>query len=201
MILNFVDEILDEEERLINDIKLEAIKTEPQAEEIEKTIIERRNKILHDKELEEQKKLAEEAAKNKKDEVVEDKKKEEHNNFDPEKIPNWAEGNFEIVINHCYECHKHTTTTKHFEYTFVDKFNEIGDALKQVFPNIQILGNLDKQDYYSNFDVYLRGTGLPGDEFDRYFIYRKCDTLEFPTVNEIIDKCVAIAIMFGGSIN
>ena len=201
MILNFVDEILSEEERLINDIKLDAIKTELQAEEIEKTIIERRNKILHDKELEEQKKLAEEAAKNKKDEVVEDKKKEEHNNFDPEKIPNWADGNFEIVINHCYECHKHTTTTKHFEYTFVDKFNEIGDALKQVFPNIQILGNLDKQDYYSNFDVYLRGTGLPGDEYDRYFIYRKCDTLKFPTANEITDKCVAIAIMFGGSIN
>ena len=75
MILNFVDEILSEEERLINDIKLDAIKTELQAEEIEKTIIERRNKILHDKELEEQKKLAEEAAKNKKDEVVEDKKK------------------------------------------------------------------------------------------------------------------------------
>lgn len=55
MILNFVDEILSEEERLINDIKLDAIKTELQAEEIEKTIIERRNKILHDKELEEQK--------------------------------------------------------------------------------------------------------------------------------------------------
>ena len=141
-------------------------------------------------------------AKNKKDDVIEDKKKEEHNNFDPEKIPNWADGNFEIIINHCYECHKHITTTKHFEYTFIDnKFNEIRDALKQVFPNIQILGNLDKQDYYSNFDVYLRGTGLPGDEYDRYFIYRKCDTLEFPTVNEIIDKCVAIAIMFGGSIN
>ena len=75
MILNFVDEILNEEERLINDIKLDAIKTEPQEKEIERAIIERRNKILHDKELEEQKKLAEEAVKNKKDEVVEDKKK------------------------------------------------------------------------------------------------------------------------------
>ena len=63
MVLNFVEEILNEEERLINDVKLDAIKTEPQAEEIEKIIIERRNKILRDKELEEQKKLAEEASK------------------------------------------------------------------------------------------------------------------------------------------
>jgi len=70
MILNFVDEILNEEVRLINDIKLDAIKIELQAKEIERAIIERRNKILHDKELEEKKKLAEEAAKNKKDEVV-----------------------------------------------------------------------------------------------------------------------------------
>jgi hypothetical protein len=58
MVLDFVEEILNEEERLINDIKLDAIKTEPQAEEIEKSIIERRNKILHDKELEEQKKIS-----------------------------------------------------------------------------------------------------------------------------------------------
>ena len=40
-----------------------------------------------------------------------------------------------------------------------------------------------------------------GDEFDRYFIYRKCDTLKFPTANEITDKCVTIAIIFGGSFN
>ncbi len=38
------------------------------------------------------------------------------NELEP-KFPNdWNEGSFEIVISHCYECHKHKTTTRHLEH-------------------------------------------------------------------------------------
>ena len=28
----------------------------------------------------------------------------------------WAQGQFELVIDHCYDCHKHKLSTRHFEY-------------------------------------------------------------------------------------
>ena len=28
----------------------------------------------------------------------------------------WNMGAFELVINHCFNCHKHKTTTRHYEF-------------------------------------------------------------------------------------
>jgi hypothetical protein len=28
----------------------------------------------------------------------------------------WAQGHFELVIDHCYDCHKHKLSTRHYEY-------------------------------------------------------------------------------------
>ena len=121
--------------------------------------------------------------------------------FDPEIPTGWSDGNLEIVINHCYYCAQHETTGKHMEATYLEKFNEIGDAIKKIFPNSIIIGNLDERAYLGNFDVYLRGTGLPGDALGRYFIFRKRDTNAFPTAWAIIDKLIALSIMYGTSMN
>lgn len=34
---------------------------------------------------------------------------------DPKFEDDWADGEFELVILHCYDCHKHATTTRHEE--------------------------------------------------------------------------------------
>ena len=83
----------------------------------------------------------------------------------------------------------------------MDKFNEIGAAIKAMFPNANIIGNLDMPEYLSNFDVYLRGTGLQGDEKGRYFIYSKRETKKFPTTYDVVDVLVALAIIYGNALN
>lgn len=122
--------------------------------------------------------------------------------FDPAVPEGWNNGNFELVINHCYDCHKHQRTTRnHYEFTFVDKFNTIGEAVKTQFPNATVIGNLDEQEYLSNFDVYLRHTGLPCDYKGRYVVYCKHDTKQFPSVTDIVDKLICLSIMYGSSMN
>ena len=122
--------------------------------------------------------------------------------FDPAVPEGWSNGSFELIINHCYECNKHQKTTRgHYEFTFVDKFNEIGEAVKNIFPNVMVIGNLDVQEYLSNFDVYLRHTGLPCDYKGRYFIYSKHDTLKFPSATDVLDKLICLSIMYGSSLN
>ena len=83
---------------------------------------------------------------NKKEEVVVVTPKKVHYPFDPKIPEDWTNGNFELVINHCHDCDKHKNTTRHYEYQFVDKFNEIGEAVKEKFPNSTIIGNLDEQE-------------------------------------------------------
>jgi hypothetical protein len=123
------------------------------------------------------------------------------NDMDPKFPDNWAEGAFELVINHCYNCHKHKTSTRHYEFTFVNKFNAISEAVKSVFPNAVIIGNYDKLEYFSCFDVYIRGVGLKTDEQGRYFIYRKMNSKKFPKDKDITDKLIALSMLYGSSIN
>ena len=134
-------------------------------------------------------------------EQQEEQLNEEHNEYDPEYPDNWADGAFELVINHCYECHTHSTTTRHYEYTFVDKFNKMGNEIKSVFPNVNLIGNYDDLDYFGQFDVYLHGLGPVFDEKSRFFLFKKNKSGRFPNPTEIIDKLVALAMIYGSSLN
>ena len=37
-------------------------------------------------------------------------------NLDARYPEDWNMGEFQVIINHCFDCHKHRTSTKHFEY-------------------------------------------------------------------------------------
>ena len=179
------------------------IKNNKDAEEQENNIIQARKDEEKKKEEEENKKLSDGENKN---QNKEDKKKEVNEiiqySFDPDIPEGWSNGNFELIINHCYDCHLHEKTTRHhYEYTFVDKFNQIGEAVKSQFPNAVVVGNLDEQEYLSNFDVYLRHTGLPCDDKGRYVVYCKHDTKKFPSETDILDKLICLSIMYGSSMN
>ena len=182
-------------------------------------------KIMEVREIENQKILKMESEKRKKEEEAlkkaeadaqaEKKNEKNETNFEPKFKEDWADGAFEVVINHCYNClygHREkdenqknrtiTKTTRHFEYKYIEKFNEIGEIIKKMFPNAIVIGNLDEREYISCFDIYLRGTGLPGDEFGRYFIYRKKDNnFKFPSKEDVIDHLTAVAMIFGGTKN
>jgi hypothetical protein len=43
-------------------------------------------------------------------------------NLEARYTDDWNMGEFEIIINHCFDCHKHKTSTRHFE--FVNKNNK-----------------------------------------------------------------------------
>ena len=85
--------------------------------------------------------------------------------------------------------------------TYVDKFNDLGNSIKEVFSNIQILGNPDKIDHLGCFDIFIRGVGPHLDEKGRYFLYSKKHTRKFPTKNEIVDKLVTLSMLYGSSCN
>ena len=119
----------------------------------------------------------------------------------PEYPENWADGEFELIINHCFKCEDHTMTTRHMEFQYVDKFNEIADGIKFMFPNAKIYGNYDDLEYYGCFDVYIHGIGPFFDNKGRYFLFKKNARGHFPKTTEITDKLVALAMVYGGSIN
>ena len=48
-------------------------------------------------------------------------------------------------------------TSWHEEIEFVEKFNELGNMLKEVFPAIEITGNNEKPWAIEQFDAYLQG--------------------------------------------
>ena len=135
--------------------------------------------------------------------IQENNENEENNEkgWEPEYPENWADGEFELIINHCYKCEDHTTTTRHMEFQFIDKFNEISDGIKAMFPNAIILGNYDDLEYYGCFDVYIHGIGPFFDNKGRYFLFKKIARGRFPKVTEITDKLVALSMVYGGSIN
>ena len=134
-------------------------------------------------------------------ENIDNKKKEEINEYTPEYPKNWSDGNFEVVINHCYNCHEHKMTTRHLEFQFIDKFNQIGEAIKIQFPNCIIYGNYENLEYFGQFDIYLRGIGPFFDNQGRYFIFKKQKCGRFPKINEVLDKLITLSIIYGGSVN
>ena len=147
-----------------------------------------------------------------KNEIKEESKNNENNQnnqneennekgWEPEYPENWADGEFEVIINHCYKCEDHTTTTRHMEFQFIDKFNEISDGIKMMFPNVKIVGNYDDLEYYGCFDVYIHGIGPFFDNKGRYFLFKKIARGRFPRITEITDKLVALSMVYGGSIN
>jgi hypothetical protein len=46
----------------------------------------------------------------------EEPKNEEKSELEPRYPEDWNQGAFEVVVNHCYDCHKHKTTTRHYEF-------------------------------------------------------------------------------------
>ena len=71
---------------------------------------------------------------------------------------NWHLGRFQLIINYCHNCFQHQNTSIHEEADFGEKANRLAQALKGIFPNIEIQANYDmplnKIEY---FDVYVRG--------------------------------------------
>jgi hypothetical protein len=39
-------------------------------------------------------------------------------------------------------------------------FNEIGDAISSMFPNVNIVGNYEVPEHLGEFEVYVRGLGF-----------------------------------------
>ena len=221
----------DKEKNLIHNMLLDILEEKPDkvitpelgfntnpsvAELIEKDIIKQREEIKRRlDEISKSKKIEEELPlQNINKEEKQISINDNDNVFSPNIMPEWYDGNFQLVINHCHDCHKHTNTTRHYEYQFVDKFNEIAEAVKSKFPNAIIIGNQDEQEYYGNFDVYLCNIGIKNksklneknenndiNNKERYLIYSKYITNKFPTVNEILDKLITLVIMYGSSIN
>ncbi len=221
----------DKEKNLIHNMLLDILEEKPDkvitpelgfntnpsvAELIEKDIIKQREEIKRRlDEISKSKKIEEELPlQNINKEEKQISINDNDNVFSPNIMPEWYDGNFQLVINHCHDCHKHTNTTRHYEYQFVDKFNEIAEAVKSKFPNAVIIGNQDEQEYYGNFDVYLCNIGIKNksklneknenndiNNKERYLIYSKYITNKFPTVNEILDKLITLVIMYGSSIN
>ena len=92
-------------------------------------------------------------------------------------------------------------TTRHLEFQFIDKFNEIGEAIKIQFPNCIIYGNYENLEYFGQFDIYLRGIGPFFDNLGRFFIFKKQKYGRFPKINEVLDKLITLSIIYGGSVN
>ena len=154
------------------------------------------------------------------DKIEEEYKEEHENNQFEEQISvidlqakysdDWNMGAFELIINHCFNCHKHKTTTRHYEFVifyflifkhYVEKFNELGNMVKETFPNLNILGNYDKIDHLGCFDVYIRGVGPKLDDNGRFYLFSKKLAKRFPTKNEILDKLITLSILYGSSCN
>jgi len=78
-------------------------------------------------------------------------------------------------------------------------YNEVGGELKKVFPNIKIIGNYEKLNHMEGFDVYMRGVGFNTelDETGRYMLFSKHIEKRFPTPQEIVDKVIMLALIYG----
>jgi len=70
-----------------------------------------------------------------------------------------------------------------------------------LFPNINILGNVERPEYFGAFDVYLRGVGPFTDERGRFFLFRKIEAKRFPSNREIGDKLITLSMLYGDSNN
>lgn len=102
---------------------------------------------------------------------------------------NWAEGRFEVNINRCVNCLNHYNYSWHSEDEYVQMFNDVGDAIKGMFSNVEINGNYELPEHIGEFEVYLRGLGFKSkrDSLDRFFVFRKSQQGRFPDKSEILD--------------
>lgn len=114
---------------------------------------------------------------------------------------NWNQGEFQIYIKRCYNCHNHKRTTHHYEHQFIDKFNKIGNEVKETFPNIIILEDTNYPDYYGQFDVYIRGIGIRQDSMYNTLIFSLKDKKRFPSKEDITDLLISFSMVYGGSCN
>lgn len=78
-------------------------------------------------------------------------------------------------------------------------YNDVGLELKKVFPNIRIIGNYEKLNHMEGFDVYIRGIGFNSelDDTGRCMLFSKYIEKRFPTSQEIVDKVIMLAFMYG----
>lgn len=66
-------------------------------------------------------------------------------NVGPISLPDkWNEGAFEVNINRCSECITHFHYSRHSEDEYINNFNEIGDAIVGMFPNVEVTGNYER---------------------------------------------------------
>lgn len=63
------------------------------------------------------------------------------------------------MVLRCANCKEHGSTSWHDEADFAEKFNEFGSTFKNLFSNIEIIGNYDKPPNLECFDIYIRGVG------------------------------------------
>lgn len=198
--LKFVDSIFDNASHKENDLFMTGTKMEQNSNyPINQGSKDFDKKAINDSK--EKKKGTIDPSPDKKSKQSEETEEQQKHEYDPEFPQDWNEGTFELVINHCYDCHKHSKTTRHYEYTFVDKFNELSDSVKAVFPNVYIVGNYDDLEYYGSFNVFLRGLGPVFDHLNRYFLFKKSKMGRFPTNTEINDKLIALSMVYGSSQN
>ena len=82
---------------------------------------------------------------------------------------------------------------------FIDEFNRLGDELKGVFENINIIGNEEKIAKLGGFEVYVRGVGpLPKrNAAGKFFLFKK--TTEFGDIQLILDKLILLVMCYGSS--
>ena len=115
----------------------------------------------------------------------------------------WNNGGFELNINRCFNCSAHTQYCRHFEETFVELFNFLGEIIATIFPKVSIKGNYDKPRLVGEFEVYVRCLGFKSmrDEYDRYFLFKRSQKGRFPEKNDVIDHLVCLSIIYGDSKN
>lgn len=113
----------------------------------------------------------------------------------------WTEGKFEVNINRCHDCHAHFDYTRHSEDQFIDKFNEIGDAIIGMFANATIIGNYERTARIDEFEVYLRGIGFKSerDNLGRFFLFAKSQRGRMPEKQDILDQLICLSLIYGDS--
>jgi hypothetical protein len=87
-----------------------------------------------------------------------------------------------VNINRCHDCVAHFDYSRHSEDLFIDKFNEIGDAVIGMFTNATINGNYERPSRIDEFEVYLRGIGFKSerDNLGRFFLFSKSQRGRLP---------------------
>ena len=82
---------------------------------------------------------------------------------------------------------------RHIKFEFIDKFYGMIFLIMSYFPGTIIIGDVE---YFEPFVIYLNGLGLMIKE-DIFYLKKE----RFPKIQEIIDKLIALSIVYKSSIN